>query len=358
MTNLYIDRKDIALSVSGGALYLREPGAKARSLPLAQLERVVIRGRADFSTSTIAAITAAGAGVLMLGGCRNERIATMYDKPHNDVLRRIGQYDAFRNNDLRLQWSKSLVAAKIGAQRNFLCKALARRPDKRRALTRASGQLENAANRLQALDSDTNVAMLLGIEGSAAAAYFKAFAELLPPSLGFAGRRRRPPPDPVNACLSLAYTLLHFEGVSVCHESGLDPMLGLFHAPAFGRESLASDLIEPFRPHVDAWVWSLFRDRVLVGDNFSKSGGATLLNKNGRAKFYANFHSLATALRRLLRRQSRLAARLFSHRAKLENLPVFAMADDQDRAEFAGDSDSPTHNSSTEAVHDEEPQWK
>lgn len=337
MTTLYIDRKNIELEVSGGALCLREPGAKARSLPLAQLERVVIRGRANISTSTLGAVTAAGAGILVLSGRRNEKIACLLGKPHNDVLRRLGQFDAYRDGEARLRWSKSLVAAKVGAQRNLLRKALARRPDKRRALTRAGGQLDKAIERLERVAGDAAadntvaddfpIATLLGIEGFAAAAYFKAFAELLPPSLGFNSRRRRPPPDPVNACLSLAYTLLHFEAVSACHEAGLEPMLGLYHEPAFGRESLASDLIEPFRPHVDAWVWSMFRERFLTGDNFSKSGEAALLNKNGRGKFYAKFNPLAVALRRLLRRQSHLAARLFCRRAAAE-IPASRIFDD------------------------------
>ncbi len=312
MTILYIDRKEIEIGVAGGAIQLREPGTKARSLPLAQLERVVIRGRANLSTSALAAITDAGAGVLILGGRRNEKIAFLLGKPHNDVVRRIGQHRAFGDGQARWRWSNSLVAAKIGGQRSLLRKALKRRPDKRLALTRALKQLEQALDRLPLRDADAGMSTLLGIEGSAAAAYFKAYAELLPPSLGFAGRRRRPPPDPVNACLSLGYTLLHFEAVSACHEAGLDPLLGLYHEPAFGRESLASDLIEPFRPHVDAWVWAMFRERELTAENFSKLGDAVLLNKSGRKKFYMCFNSLIIALRRLLRRQARLAARLFS----------------------------------------------
>lgn len=314
MTILYIDRKEIEIGVAGGALQLREPGAKARSLPLAQLERVVIRGRANLSTSALAAITDAGAGVLILGGRRNEKLAYLLGKPHNDVVRRVGQHRAFGDGQARQRWSNSLVTAKIGAQRNLLRKALKRRPDKRLALTRAGKQLEQALDRLPLREADASAAMatLLGIEGSAATAYFKAFTELLPPSLGFAGRRRRPPPDPVNACLSLGYTLLHFEAVSACHEAGLDPLLGLYHEPAFGRESLASDLIEPFRPHVDAWVWAMFRERELTAENFSQSSDAVLLNKSGRKKFYMSFNSLIVSLRRLLRRQARLAARLFS----------------------------------------------
>jgi len=77
----------------------------------------------------------------------------------------------------------------------------------------------------------------------------------MPPALDYAGRNRRPPRYPVNVCLSLAYTLLHLQTVSACQSAGIDPQLGLYHRPAIGRESMASDLIETLRPAIDLWVW-------------------------------------------------------------------------------------------------------
>lgn len=110
---------------------------------------------------------------------------------------------------------------------------------------------------------------------------------MLPPALGFTGRNRRPPRDPANACLSLGYTLLHAEAVTAAQAAGLDPLLGFYHRPAFGRESLASDLIEPLRAEVDAWVAALFRDRALREDHFTRPespGGACGCCASCRAK--------------------------------------------------------------------------
>ena len=69
---------------------------------------------------------------------------------------------------------------------------------------------------------------MLGLEG-AAAAYFRALAAAFPPALGFEGRNRRPPRDPVNACLSLGYTLLHGDAVREAAVQGFDPMIGVLH---------------------------------------------------------------------------------------------------------------------------------
>jgi CRISPR-associated protein Cas1 len=146
-----------------------------------------------------------------------------------------------------------------------------------------------------------DAATLRGMEGAAARAYFGGLATLFPPALGFEGRNRRPPRDPVNACLSLAYTLLHFEAVRSAHVAGLDPLLGFYHRPAFGRESLASDLIEPLRPEADRWVWEQLRSRTLREDHFSSDKGACLLGKAGRERFYTEWERGAQPLRRWLR---------------------------------------------------------
>jgi CRISPR-associated protein Cas1 len=159
--------------------------------------------------------------------------------------------------------------------------------------------------------AELSLARLNGIEGAAAAAYFAAYTTVFPPSINFTGRNRRPPRDPVNAALSLGYTLLHFEAVQACYLTGLDPYVGFYHEPAHRRESLAADLIEPLRPHVDRWVWRLFADRDLRADDFVTENGGCLLKKEGRALFYARYETLAPPLRRLLRRYAlRVARRL------------------------------------------------
>ena len=316
MSTLYIDRKDIELRVSAGVLELYEPAGRRGTIPLAQIDRVVLRGRVRLSTSVLGALTEAGAGVLSLSGRHSNHLATCVGRPHNDVVRRLGQFDAYRSPAARAEWSRALIAAKTTAQLRLLRQALDRRPDRRRPLTRAIGRIEKLASRLSEAAPQPGIASILGIEGASAAAYFAGFRTLFARSLRFRERNRRPPRDPVNACLSLGYTLLHFEGVIACHAAGLDPMLGLYHEPAFGRESLASDLIDPLRPHVDEWVWTLFRERTLSAKGFRDDNGAVLLDKTARQHFYTHFHPLGTALHRLLRRQANRAAREFEDRGR------------------------------------------
>ena len=316
MSTLYIDRKDIELRYAGGVIEVHSPAGRRGSIPLVGLQRVVLHGQVRLSTSVIGALAKAGASIGFLGGRRSRYLATCVGKPHNDVQRRLGQFDAYRDAATRAQWARELVKAKIAAQRRLLRKAMAARPDQRYALFRGNRRLDAAYQRVSSSEQALTLPVLLGIEGAAAAGYFAAYAALFPQSLGFKARRRRPPPDPVNACLSLAYTLLHFEAVSASYAAGLDPMLGLYHEPAYGRESFAADAIEPFRAHVDEWVWGIFRHRVFTDRGFHREGQAVVLGKQARVRFYKHFNPLAEALRRLLRRQVQRTAREFETRGK------------------------------------------
>ena len=168
-----------------------EPVGSRGSVSLAHLERVVLRGRAQLSTSVLGAIADAGAGVLVLSGRHNRCLATCVGRPHNDVLRRLGQFDAYRNTEARVAWSRMLVAAKAHAQCRLLKKALASRPDKRRQLTRTITKLEAQHTRLIGEERRIGLSSLLGVEGAMAAIYFEGFSALFPASLEFHNRNRR-----------------------------------------------------------------------------------------------------------------------------------------------------------------------
>jgi CRISPR-associated protein Cas1 len=314
MATLYLDRKGAALDIDAGSLTVRLGGELATRIPLVPLERVVLRGDAVLSTRVLAELWRHDIGLLLLSGRHNEATARLVGRPHDDVALRLAQYRRASNAKACRETARHIVGGKLSAEARLLGRALEMRPDRRKPLTDAIDTLARLQARIaddaERLDRDT----LTGLEGAGAAAYFRAYVTLFPESLEFSRRRRRPPPDPVNVCLSLGYTLLHHEAVREVQVVGLDPLLGFLHVPERGRESLASDLVEPLRPHVDEWVWRSFAERHLRGEHFSREkGGACLIGKAGRQAFYDAFEPLAAGLRRLLRRMTRsLAADLRS----------------------------------------------
>lgn len=311
MNCLYLDRKNLEIRLDGQALALYEEGARKGSVPLHLLERVVMRGNVQLESRVLGALSARNIGLLVLSGRSSEATAILTGRPHNESSRRLGQYRVSLDDDLRAPLAHWLVLVKVRAQKRLLREALPVRADLRHALTIAVQRLDNIMNQLRADSSIPSLSSLRGFEGAAASAYFSGFTQLFAPSLDFTGRKKRPAPDPVNACLSLGYTLLHHDAVYACHIAGLDTMLGFYHDISFGRESLACDLMEPLRPLIDRWVWWLFRDRILRIEHFSDDNGRCLLNKAGRKHFYGFYEVNSGPARRLLRRYSHALAKRF-----------------------------------------------
>lgn len=253
MSTLYLDRKNLALKLDGQALALYEDGGKRGTVPLRMLERVVVRGNVELESRLLGAFAEHRVDVLFLSGRGSRLRAKAFSHSHNDARRRLAQYRVFFEKDRQVELARLLVRGKLEKQRQLLELAALKRPDLRKALAGSLGSLRDIGATL-GQSQTVSLGQLRGFEGGAAASYFAAFKQLFAPALGFEQRRKRSPTDPVNACLSLGYTLLHFEAVAVCHMAGLEPMIGFYHEPAFGRESLACDLIEPLRR---AWtVWS------------------------------------------------------------------------------------------------------
>jgi CRISPR-associated protein Cas1 len=249
----------------------------------------------------------AGVPTILLGARSSRRVATLLGPAHRDASIRLAQFQRALDADWCAAWSQRLVLRKAHAQLRLLRRALDERPDARKPLFDAI-ELIDAVVRSLADEPDIVPDRVRGYEGACAAAYFRGYCALFAESLGFRGRNRRPPKDPVNAALSLTYTLLHFDAVRAAHAAGLDPMVGFYHRPAHGRESLACDLIEPLRPYADAWIRTLFCDRVLRAEHFSTDKGECLLGKAGRERFYAAWESHAPLPRRWLRRQCTVLA--------------------------------------------------
>jgi len=304
MTTLYLDHHGLELRHDRASLVIYRGGVRERDVPMALVERVVAVGAVTLSTAVLAAMAERGVGLVAISPRRPRRIAATLGPPHGDARIRLAQYAVYGDPGQRRAWARLVVRRKLLAQARFLARAQRQRPDRRKPLGDGIATLANLIAKLRATE-DASLDWLRGIEGAGAAAYFRALPALFPPSLAFTGRNRRPPRDPVNACLSLAYTLLHYETVQAAHGAGLDPFVGAFHEPAFGRESLACDLVEPFRPAVDAWIWTLFRERRLRAENFRRDRDACFLGKAGRRLFYADYEQWIPALRHRLRRRCR-----------------------------------------------------
>jgi hypothetical protein len=74
--------------------------------------------------------------------------------------------------------------------------------------------------------------------------------------------------NPANAMLNYLYTLLLAESSLAVAAMGLDPGLGYLHADKNYRDSLASNMMEPVRPQVDAFVFDWISGKTLKREWF------------------------------------------------------------------------------------------
>ncbi len=321
MSTLWLDHRDLELRLEPGALVPYVAGMRQRPAPLSLLERVVIIGNCQLEARILAGLAAHGVAVSIINPRHPRRRARLCGDAHGDATIRIAQLAAFHDPAAKYALAHALVLAK--AQRLFrLVKQMKKqRPDARLPLTHAQEQLHNVLEQLRgpAADASFGLEALRGLEGAASRAGFSALSVVLPPSLGFEGRKRRPPPDPANAALSLAYTLLHHRAAQTAWAFGLDPLIGFLHEPAHGRESLAADLMEPWRPEVEEWIWRMFAEQRLRKDHFSiQPDGACLLGKAGRRIFYRSFERDLAPVFRALRLQTRQLVRRLRKQPHME----------------------------------------
>ena len=307
MGTLYIDRRGTELEFERGALVVREPEAGPRTVPLNLVDRLVVVGNARISGSLLTRLAENGTGIAFLPGRGQRRSAFLFGMGHGDAVRRIGQYQLATDASGRRVWSARLVRLRLTGQLRLLRWARRMRPDQRAVLTAAEHRIVQVRHALHTPDISRE--QIRGYEGSATAAFFRGYVTLFPASVAFAGRNRRPPRDPVNAALSLGYTLVHGDALRSLTAQGLDTTVGFYHVPAWSRESLACDLIELARSRVEGFTWRLFAERTVTAESFSRSGEGVRLAKSARQRFFARWEAQAHVHRRWLERAAGVLAR-------------------------------------------------
>lgn len=213
-----------------------------------------------------------------------------------NALRRVRQYEATSNAELRRRVASALVEAKIRNSRRVLQRLSASRGES------AATAQKNASEALLRLRKSVrrgcfDLDSLRGMEGMAAACYFKRLADFFPEEAPFRERSRRPPLDAANALLSWTYSIVLGEIDACVRLHGLDPGIGFLHALEFSMPSLALDLLEPLRaPLCDSLALALLNRSILRKEHFrvSEEDGGTYLSDEGKPLFFMAYERAMT----------------------------------------------------------------
>ena len=300
MSSLYIDRKNVEVRTDGGALVFYEDNERIGTVPTAPLDRVIIKGNATVTTKVLGDLGRNGIGLIVLSGYQNTP-SLFFPAPHNDVKRRIAQCVLSEDKEFKRLFSVALIREKITSQADLLDEIYKEHPQAGIEFNRNRNWVHEDAERVY---DKITMSELRGIEGHAAAAYFQALSCVLKKSLNFTGRNRRPPTDPFNATLSLAYTLFIADSALGIYAAGLDPFVGFLHEADFARYSFACDMVESFRATADRFAMTLFKEGTLRVEDFMMSEKGCLMGKAARTRFYPAYEEAAGTWRPLIEKRA------------------------------------------------------
>jgi CRISPR-associated protein Cas1 len=284
--HVVLQREGIRVGVRGQSVRVTDKdGELVRDLPLANIESLAVLGGVQISTQALTVFADQEVPVAFLTSA-GRLVAMMDPLGPTSAAVRGAQIRVLDHPDKAMELAKAVTVAKIANQRTLLMRNHVALPPRV-----ASDLLDCVAGAERSATLDE----LRGHEGNAAAIYFANFTGMFKQGVNEIGarfdsngRQRRPPPDPVNAVLSFAYSMLANECVAACRLASLEPTLGALHATRPGRPALALDLMEPFRPLIaDSIAVSAFNRGELCEGHFLDTAAGCALTDSGRKGFFS-----------------------------------------------------------------------
>ena len=262
------------LSVKNRQLVIQSD--EEHSVPVEDIRTLMIENRASVITAyALTELSKAGVCVFF---CDEKHLPCAFLQPYAQYIRhkqRLVAQLSLSKPTVKRSW-QNIVTAKIGNQAKTL--ELCHGPTADCAL------LRELADRVRSGDPEN-------VEGQAAARYFRALF----------GRSfsRAQEENVINKALNYGYAIVRGYICRQLADYGFEPCIGLHHASEVNNFNLADDLIEPFRPVVDLFVFQEVKEK--EAKELSPATKNELINiLNYEVISGAERHSLAYAVERLI----------------------------------------------------------
>jgi len=285
MATLYLTEQGSVVRKTSDRIVVTRKREVLAEIPCDKLETIFLYGAVQVTSQALAELLDHGIELALFTMKGRLRGQITPPKAKNVVLR-MKQYEMASAKERCLDLAREVVAAKIRNSAGLLRRYRINHPET--VPLEPIQELELQAERVGTVLS---LDELRGVEGSAAARYFAALAGLVPPEIGFTGRNRRPPRDPLNSLLSFGYVLVGNEIQSLLDGMGFDPYIGFYHQLDYGRPSLALDLLEELRaPLIDRFSLGLLKLRKLILGDFQQTPEkGCLLGREPLRKYFAAY---------------------------------------------------------------------
>lgn len=225
-----------------------------------------------------------------------------------------------------MELAKKVILSKVNMQMNLL-KAY----DQEGVLD--NDDFEKINGYIKELKKAESIQILIGYEGRIAKSYFYLLNIILTNrEFCFRGRSKNPAKDPFNTLLNIGYNLLYCYIRGALKKHGLNMGIGFLHTNRTNHASLASDLMEEWRPIiVDDVVMQMVESKIFSIHDFSRSSeGLLLLNLSKRRLFQENIRNRMLEKHEYIRESKNTYSFQYTLEMQIESLIRVIDNDDMD----------------------------
>ena len=277
---MVLDRSELTVRLVDGVVQVYHGESLLQRAATNLLEMLVVYGNPLVESSVWRALAQAGVPAVILASRGMQTTALLAEGLATQLPARRLQYACAESDVLAVQLARWVLVRKV---LSYQLPFLVLEPHLDSVL--AGRFRETQQQQLGKLHQAQSVDVFLGLEGIMSREWFQLLAAVLPEQWKFIGRNRQPPRDPLNALLSLGYTLALADIRQMVIAEGFDPAFGFLHQPYPAREALALDVLEIFRSGVDLFALNLLAELTPESFYYRESEGCRL-SKAARPLFY------------------------------------------------------------------------
>lgn len=285
MCVIYLLSNHTKLKQNNGHLTIEKDGKRVTNVLLDEVECVVQGRKAEVTTSVLYAFLERNIHIFYVDG--RGRLLGQLGNFTLDWERGQCQYRCFNDAQKQIACIRYVLVEKMAGQIALLRYYAKSKKDLE--IAQLADAIKGYSRKIHTVKE---VNELRGLEGMASRNYFAAFPLILKPEKWpWIGRNRRPPQDPVNALLSYGYAFLEREVRLAILAARLDVRIGFLHSNNGRKDSLAYDLMEPFRQSIiDRLVLKSLNREQFHPDEFTydEEEGCRISDK-ARIRWIANY---------------------------------------------------------------------
>jgi len=249
---------------------------KKKAIPIEEVEKIHLFGEVDLNTKFLNYISRYSI-LINIYNYYGFYSGTYYSKKKNvSGIVAVNQSRVYLNYDLRVKMAKLF----IDSANHHMLRNLRRHKDS------TEEYIKTIEKERKIMNNAKNIQEVMGAEGRARKAYYKAFNTFLNEDFALERREKRPPNNPMNALISFGNSFMYTAVLGEIYKTQLDPTISYLHEPSVKRFSLSLDISEIFKPLiVDSVIFAMINKKMIKKNDFDINNEICFLNENGKKKF-------------------------------------------------------------------------